>query len=590
MDPEPSPATESSDSFKRIQRLGRNLRMITGALRRRGLWLVFGALGGLIGGALIAATTEPTVDYRRYFKATTVMRLDTPATTTEPVDQVRWSLQLAQLAMASDDYRKAVAEETGVSSAYIKNHVMGIAYDDTATLDITVVTTEPEHAVQIAHHAALQLDDAIADDTGTRQLERLSDYTEDVASVNALIEALREKLPDASGDERAQITRDLGAARAQARMLNNIRRGTTVTPPSFTVSSKADPIQINSKAYYARWSRASSDLAIPRIQSAATLTGAVGQDPIVQNRVARQLIDDTKLPQEETPPPIQPISLGLLAGLVMGISGVVLGEAWDNRIHTSRHAKGTTGLRVIVEIPRLSRRRLRALMDPAAADADPKVADAQIRYREAAWVIAADLGLDPRPRSDDAPRQRDADEPRRAPVVLVTSTSPSEGKTTSTAALASALAYLGFEVLAVDGDYHHRSLRKVVRPIPSFIDPEAPAQTVTERVWHMDDPASADRKATSSAIVARLVRRANAQRANFDIILLDTPPVLSTTDAVEYLQYADAAVLIVRLDQTLAQSCEHTANTLLRQGMTIPGMIVTDVPAGAIDQLQDPDG
>lgn len=590
MDTKPTLATEAPESIRRIQELGRSLRTIAGALRRRGLWLVFGALGGLIGGSLIAVTTKPTTTYKRYFKATAVMRLDTPATTTQPVDQARWSLQLAQLAMASAEFRRGVADETGVSSTFIKNHVMGIAYDDTASLDITVVSTDPQQSVQIAYHAALQLDDAIAENTGFRQLDRLSDYTESVASVNALISALRDKLPDASGEERAQISRDLGAARARARTLDNIRRGTTISPPTFTLSSPPEPIEINSKAYYSRWSMASSDLGVPRIQATATLAGVTSQDSASQTKVARQLIADTKLPEEKIPPPIQPISLGLLAGLVMGISGVVLGEAWDNRLHSSHHAARATGMALIVEIPRLSRRRLRAMTDAVADDPDPKVADAQIRYREAAWVIATELGLDPRPDVGETRPPVEGDGTGGAPLVLVTSTAPAEGKTTSTAALASALAYLGFDVLAVDGDYHHRSLRKIVRPIPSFVDPEAPAPTRIEHVWHMDDPESADRRATSSAIVARLVRRANAQRAHFDVILLDTPPVLSTTDAIEYLQYADAAVLIVRLDQTHAQSCEHTANTLLRQGMAIPGMIVTDVPPGAIDQFQDPDG
>ncbi len=563
---------------------------MAGALRRRGLWLVFGALGGLVGGTLIAVTSKPTVTYKRYYKATATMTLETPATTAKATDPVRWSLQLAQLAMASDDYRRAVADETGVSPSYVKNHVMAIAYDDTASLDITVVTTEAEHAAQIAYHAAMQLTDAITQDVTMGKLARWSDYDESIRSVDTLIAALRAKLPDASGDERAQITTDLAAARAQRALLHESRRGTTITPPTFRLASRPEPIRINSRAYYRRWLLASSDVGAPRIRTGASLASVSNSDSASQTEVAQSLIADTKIPEEHPPPPIQPIALGLLAGLVMGISGVVLGEAWDDRIHDSIHATRTTGMNVIVEIPRLSARRLRALVGGEPTTGDPKVDDARFRYREAAWVIATELGLDPRIDAEDRQAaERDAG-PRRAPMVLVTSTSPSEGKTTSTAAIADALAFLGFKVLAVDGDYHHRSLRKLLRPIPSFVDPEAPAETRTERVWHMDDPSSADRKATSSAIVARLVRRADAQREHFDVILLDTPPVLSTTDAIEYLQYADAAVLIVRLDQSLAQACEHTANTILRHGMVIPGMIVTDVPAGAIDQLQTPDG
>ncbi len=576
---------DPSDTRTRIQRLGVVLRSLAGALRRRGLWLVFGALGGLIGGALIAANTKPTHSYKRYFKATTSMRLQTPATTTQAVDQVRWSLQLAQLAMTSTDYRKAVAEQTGVSTTYIKNHVMGIAFDDTASLDITAVTTEPEQAVQIAFHAARLLNDAIAEDTGFRRLEAYADHNAALESVNTLIDALREKLPGASDEERAQITKDLGAARRQARSLRDLRRGITVSPPVFAVSGRPEPIEINSKAYYRRWSMASSDLGVPNIRSNATLAGLDYQDAAGKAAVAKDLIADTELPTEKQTNPLQVMSLGLLAGFVMGLSGIVLGEAWDTRLHTPRSAMRATGMPVIVEIPRLSRRRMRALLSGTDDSDDPRVADATIRYREAASVLVSALGLKPRKLGDTiATRQRPA------PVVLVTSTVPAEGKTTSTAALAAALAYLGFDVLAVDGDYHNRSLRKVLRPIPSFVDPEAPSPASIDRVWYLDDPYASERRSNSSALVASLVRRAISHRDDFDIILFDTPPVLATTDAVEYLQYAEAALMVVRIDQTDAQACEQTASSLLRHGLTTPGLIVTDVPPSAIDQLLEPGG
>lgn len=590
LDSEPTTPAATSDSVDRIRRLGRRLRTMAGALRRRGIWLVFGALGGLIGGTLIAVNTQSTVTYRRYYKATATMRLETPATTAHAEDQVRWSLQLAQLAMASDGFRDEVAAETGVSSKFLKNHVMGIAYAESASLDITAITTEAPSAEQIAYHAAIRLNDALAGDLNDRRLSTWGTYNEQIDSVDALIVALRDKLPDATGDTRRQITRDLAAARAQSRLLRQARQGTTITPPTFVLSSSPHAIRINSRAYFQRWQLATNDLGVPRIQANVSLAGVANLDSVGQARVAKILMDDTELPQERTPPPLQPITLGLLAGLVMGISGVVLGEAWDDRIHGSVHATRSTGMNVIVEIPRLSRKRLRGLTGNEPPTSDPKVSDARFRYQEAAWVIATELGLEPRPDGAVLRPRPDGSEARPAPIVLVTSTSPSEGKTTSTAALATALANLGFDVLAVDGDYHHRSLRKLLRPIPSFVDPEAPAITMTDRVWHMDDPASADRRTTSSAIVARLVKRAISQRENFDIILLDTPPVLSTTDAIEYLQYADAAVLIVRIDQTLAQACEQTANMILRHKMAIPGMIVTDVPKGAIDQFQDHDG
>lgn len=590
IDPMPSgPATEASI---RIRRLGHSLHSIAGALRRRGLWLVFGALGGLIGGLLVATSATAPITYKRYYKATSVLRVETPAVTIRQVDPIPWSLQLAQMTVAGDAYRLAVATESGLSTKAIKNHLISIANDDTATLELTAVTTQADTAEQIAYHAAMQLNRSMVDDVESRRSSYASGVNESLASVNRLIDALRDQLDVATGRKRVEVQKNLEAAQNQARLLREERQGLTTTAPTFVVTSLPTAIRINAHAYFTRWSLANNDLGIPRIKAKASLANVATDDVLGQQAVRASLIGDTEFPEPHVPPKIQPISLGLLAGLLMGLSGVVLGEAWDERIHDSVHARRTTGLDVIVEIPRLSPRRLRALVeDPASVD--PKVADAQIRYQEAAWVIASSLRIDPRQKLAETARRDGSPRPpedHRAPIVLVTSTTPSEGKTTSTAALASALGSLGFSVLAVDGDYHHRSLRKLLRPIPSFVDPDAPATTKVEGVWHLDDPASADRKITSSTIVARLIRRADAQRGNFDIILLDTPPVLATTDAIEYLQYADAAVLIVRLEQTLADACEQTVNTILRRDMVIPGMIVTDVPRAAIDQHLDSGG
>lgn len=571
----------------RIQNLGRRLRSMAGALRRRGLWLVFGALGGLLGGAFVATTTKPPVVYKRYYKATAGMRLVTPATTSKPVDPVLWSLQLAQLTVASEPYRLAVATQSGYTVGTVKNHVMTVAYQDTATLELSVVSTNAIRAEEIAFHAANELNSQIAEDVLRRRDSHSTDIDRSIASVDSLIDALQEELSEAPPSEQAAIQKNLNNAQAQARVLRDERQGMTITPPVFVLSSKPEAIEINAKAYYARWLLSSNDIGAPRIKANASLTDVDTGKGSGNDEAAKAVLAETELPEPKIPPPIQPISLGLLAGLVMGLSGVLLGEAWDNRIHDSIHAARASGMDVIVEIPRMSGRKVRRLLaSPSPKDGD-KVADARLRYREAAWVIASKLGVDPREAiaTDDVDTQA-----RQAPIILVTSTTPAEGKTTSTAALAAALGYLGFDVLAVDGDYHHRSLRGLVRPIPNFVAPEDPSPTLMDRVWHMDDPESVDRSVTSSAIVARLVKRTIAQRENFDVILIDTPPVLATTDAIEYLQYADAAVMIVRLEQTDAHACEHTANKLIQHGMMMPGIIVTDVPASTIDQFQDPRG
>ena len=566
------------------------LHAAAGALRRRGTWLVFGAIGGLIGGSIVAASAKAPVAYNRYYKATSILSLKEPAASTAVTNPVQWSLVLAQLTITSDAYRKAVASETGVTSAFVKNHLISIASEATASLSLTAITSDREAAVLIAYHAAQELSAAIKRDLRQRQADEAGGINSQLDKINRLIWSLRDQYEAASGADRASIKDNLGHAQRLAHDLRVARDTAKVNPPHFVLTSPPEAIQINSKAFYLRWSIASDDLGLPNINAMNTIGGPVSQAAANQENTSAVLQNDTDVPHPSAPPPIQPIAIGLLAGLAMGLSGVVLGEAWDDRIHDSIEAARVTGIGVIVEIPILSKRRVRELATPASESTHPKVVDAKIRYREAAWVIATKLGVEPRPGALSHVPTTSPDAPRRAPVILVTSTTPAEGKTTSTAALATALGGLGFTVLAVDGDYHHRSLRKQLRPIPSFLDDEAPAETPIDGVWHMDDPASAEHRVSSSTIVARLVKRVERERENFDIILIDTPPMLATTDAVEYLQYADAAVMIVRLDQTPAPACELTATLILRHGMAVPGVIATGVPRMVIDRYTDPDG
>lgn len=577
----PPESDGSADRFDaQLARLNRALRTIAPALRRRGLWIVFGALGGLIGGLLVAATTPTPTVTKRYFKATAVLSLVRPGSAPPGSDAVRWSLQQAQLTIASDAYREAVGAEAGRSTKTVRNHVLSVAYQDTATVDLTAVTKDRGEAVQLAYHAANELNDAIARRLGQRGDASARLRQGQLELLDAVIEQLHLDASNADPTERARIEQSIDEMERRRRRV--LASGSTdgASPPEFAITSMPEAIAINSRAYMSRWWAASHSVGVPRVGDSASLAD-VGAGRGDGTAASRRVLSETDLPVPTKPHPLQPISLGLLAGLVMGLSGVVLGEAWDDRIHDIEHAERATGLESLAGIPHLTQRDIRALFTMDGATDRPRVDRARTRYREAAAVLATQLGLDPRHRPQA---------PAPTPILVVTSSTPGDGKTTTTAALAHALADTGLDVLAVDGDYHKRSLRRLVRPIPSFVDPDAATATRHERVWYLDDPASADRQATSSVIAGRLMRRARRLAGDFDVVIFDAPPVLATTDAVEYLQYADTALMVVRIDQTMTDAAQPAANAVLRHSRTRPELIVVDVPTTPLDRHTDDGG
>lgn len=563
-----------------LARLNRALRSIAPALRRRGLWIVFGALGGLLGGTVVAATTETPPPAKRFYKATTVMRLTGSGGAPSASNPVRWGLRQAQKVVASDAYRDAVASATGRSPKLIRNHLLSVAYQDTAILELTAVTADRAEAVSIATHAGEELQGAL--EKNMIEQSPAARSREMLRAIDVFTGLLNTDYEEAGPEKRIEIEKQLELLEGARRAVLSTRHEGLQIAPTFEMVRKPTAVAINSRAYINRWWAASTNVGIPNVRSSASLAD-VGAGNSDGDLTAQRLIAETKFPDPTKPPPVQPISLGLLAGLVMGLSGVVLGEAWDDRIRDTSHALRATGLQQISGIPHLTQKQVRAMLTGSRDDVPEAVDRALVRYREAATLLLAQM--------DVASRRAGAPDRghRRAPIIVITSTTPAEGKTTTTAALARAIGDGGFDVLAVDGDYYRHGLRKALRPIPSFVGTGGPESTRHDHVDYLEDN-DAHHAGPSSATAARLIRSVRGLADRYDVILIDSPPLLSTTDPIEYLQYADAAVLVVRIDVTVASSAQQAANTILRNHLVAPGIIVNGVPSTPFDRHSNDDG
>ena len=157
-------------------------------------------------------------------------------------------------------------------------------------------------------------------------------------------------------------------------------------------------------------------------------------------------------------------------------------------------------------------------------------------------------------------------------VVAVTSAQPLEGKTTTAANIALALAIGGARVLLIDGDMRRPSLHKAMRlsndkGLSDLLMGQARMREVVQR---SGDPnllvITAGRTPNNpSELLASDRMKAFIQQLGlgpFDWVIIDTPPVLAVTDAVILAPLVSGVTFVLGAEMTRWRLAERAIATL----------------------------
>jgi capsular exopolysaccharide synthesis family protein len=159
-------------------------------------------------------------------------------------------------------------------------------------------------------------------------------------------------------------------------------------------------------------------------------------------------------------------------------------------------------------------------------------------------------------------------------IIMVTSAQPLEGKTTTAANIAMALAFGGSRVLLVDADMRrpglHRPLRltnerglsqvltgqaRVRDVIQRTIDPNLLAITAGKMPPNPSELLSSERMKTLLT---------NLSHGPFDWIIIDTPPVLAVTDAVILAPVVSGVTIVIGAEMTRRRLAERAIETVMQ--------------------------
>jgi capsular exopolysaccharide synthesis family protein len=180
-------------------------------------------------------------------------------------------------------------------------------------------------------------------------------------------------------------------------------------------------------------------------------------------------------------------------------------------------------------------------------------------------------------------------------VILVTSSLPREGKTTSAANLAVTLAQLGDRTLLIDADLRKPGVGRLLNlnggkyaGLSSYLAGVSSLDLVT--VQH---PAIPNLSAIPTGPLPpnpadllsshRLVDAITELRSKFKFIVIDTPPVMAATDAVILSVQADGVLLVVRSGETPKEAFTRTRDLLVSVKCRLLGVVLNAVDSSAPD-------
>lgn len=173
-------------------------------------------------------------------------------------------------------------------------------------------------------------------------------------------------------------------------------------------------------------------------------------------------------------------------------------------------------------------------------------------------------------------------------TLVVTSAAPGEGKSTTLANLAVALAQGEKRTVLVDADLRRPSLHKIFggnnnQGLTTMVMDEASIdappllETPVEGLWLLP---SGPRPPNPAEILGsrRMEAVIEALKARADIVLFDAPPVIAVTDAVVLGTKVDGILLVVRAGHTRREHAQRAKELLEKVNVRVIGAALSNAP------------
>ena len=408
-------------------------------------------------------------------------------------------------------------------------------------LSSPVVLANPTVVALLSQRASLEAE--LSQD----RARHLEDYPT-VKSKEAQLGAINQQLNSISGNVRNSVHQDYLSALSTEQALS----GKVEQLKSLTLSEQDKSVQYNLLAREADTNRQLYDGLLERFKTLNAMAG------VSLSNIA--IIDNAEVPKAPSSPNlVKNLLLGLLFGLGLSALLVFFRDQFDDAIRVPEDIEGKLGLPLLGVVPKTFED------SPEIALQDPKspVSEAYNSLR-GSLLYSTPQGL--------------------PQIMLVTSAQPAEGKTTTSLAIATGFARMGRKVLLIDADMRRPSLQTRMnvsnkRGLSTLLTSTEPLEGATLASGQANlsvlPAGPIPPSPTELLSTARMEDLLQSAGRLYDVVIVDSPPILGLADAPLMSALADGVIIVVEADRSRRGSLKSSLRRLRAMRPVVLGAVLT---------------